>query len=169
MSSCSRASGRADVVARGLVVQALPVASDSPQRLGETWTRHSGTVPRHDTAHPASSLHTSSCALPAPAPCATALDAEHTATRLFTLERDTPRCAEVQGHREMRGAGIPHGQRGRCQRHAIRYRTEVESKTSRAAASVPPCRPCYCRTAAPWVVCRWCRYRSSSAAACLRA
>ena len=39
MSSCSRASGRADVVAIGLVVQALPVASDAPQRLGETWNQ----------------------------------------------------------------------------------------------------------------------------------
>jgi hypothetical protein len=58
MSSCRRASGRADVVARGLVVQALPVASDSPQRLYETWTDTAGLcrvmIP-HTLRHP--SLH----------------------------------------------------------------------------------------------------------------
>src|SRR5215510_13360360 len=99
--------------------------------------------------HILSSLQTSACALPASAPCAMARDAEHTATRRFTLERVTPRRAEVQGHREMRGAGIPH------------VRGEE--------ASVPPCQPCYCRTAAPWVVCGWRLYCSNSAAACLRA
>src|SRR5262249_16855255 len=90
-------------------------------------TRHRGTLPPHYTAHPAPSLQTSACSLPASAPCAMARDADHTATRRFTLERVTPRRAEVQGHREMRGAGIPH------------VRGEE--------ASVPPCQPCYCRTA----------------------
>jgi hypothetical protein len=105
MSSCSRASGRADVVARGLVVQALPVASDSPQRLvrhgPDTEAGLCRVIIPHTLRHP--SIHLLALCLPLlPAPWLLTRSTQKpvsslwNVTRLDTLKsRATARCVAL--------------------------------------------------------------------------